>query len=323
MKNIRIYRFLWKAVGEDQQLLAKCAKRTRNIFAISGLFFLVFFIIGVFAYRFVFNGVFKIPAVSWILALIWTTIIFTIYKLNLSTFSADRPTYNAGYIISLLVRLIFMALIGLTLIKPLEAMIFSDLMNDQLTRVSQEKMVRSIDVSNRYFSVEIGKLDRELSSLKQQLTAGRISIQAESMAVLEKKRDHLTSERSAIRKETELLFQPSELFFLGLLELNKHHPWLWLLSLLLLVFFLSPLLLKFTISPQSIYTRDKLSVQKKMILEEYEGFKISYPELFERIQTVQIVWEENYEDAPFNKIKKRRNYHLGKEDEYLKGIHGL
>ena len=323
MKSIRIYRFLWKVVGEDHQLLIECDKRTRNIFAISGLLFFIFLVICVLAYRFVFNGIFKIPIVSWVLALIWTAIIFNIYKLNLSTFSADRPNYNGGYIMSLFVRLIFMALIGGTLIKPLEAWVFNDLMNNGLARVSSEKMARSMDVSDRYFLAEIGMVEHELSSLEEQVAAGRISIQEEAFAALEAKKKQLATEQSAIRKETDLLFQPSELFFLGLLELNKNHPWLWLLSLFLLALFLSPLLLKFSISPQSTYTRDKLLVQKQMIRDEYDRFKMFYPELFVGVCDAQIIWEENYEDAPFNKKRKRKDYHLGKENEYLKWIHGL
>lgn len=323
MKSIRIYRFLWKVVGEDHQLLIPCDKRTRNIFAISGLLFLIFLVIGVLAYRFVFNGIFKIPTVSWVLALIWAAIIFNIYKLNLSTFSADRPNYNGGYIMSLFVRLIFMALIGITLVKPLEAWVFYDLMNDGLARVSSEKMARSIDVSDRYFSAEIGIVEHELSSLEEQVAAGRISIQEEAFAALEAKKKQLATEQSAMRKETDLLFQPSELFFLGLLELNRNHPWLWLLSLFLLTLFLSPLLLKFSISPQSTYTRDKLLVQKRMILEEYDRFRKLYPELFHRVGHTEIIWEENYTDAPFNKKRQRKDYHLGEENEYLKQIHGL
>ncbi|MHA7831842.1 MAG: DUF4407 domain-containing protein [Flagellimonas sp.] len=323
MKSIRIYRFLWKVVGEDHQLLIACDKRTRNIFAISGLLFLIFLVIGVLAYRFVFNGIFKIPTISWVLALIWTAIIFNIYKLNLSTFSADRPNYNGGYIMSLFVRLIFMALIGVTLIKPLEAWVFNDFMNAGLARVSSEKMARSMDVSDRYFSAEIGIVEQELSSLEEQVAAGRISIQEEAFATLEAKKKQLAMEQSVMRKETDLLFQPSELFFLGLLELNGNHPWLWLLSLFLLTLFLLPLLLKFSISPQSTYTRDKLSVQKRMILEEYNRFRKLYPELFHRVGHTEIIWEENYTDAPFNKKRQRKDYHLGEENEYLKQIHGL
>lgn len=323
MKRTRIYRFLWKLVGEDHQLLIACDKKTRDIFAISGLLFFMFIVIGVLAYRFVFNGIFKIPIVSWVLALIWTAIIFNIYKLNLSTFSSDRPNYNGGYIISLLVRLILMALIGVTLIKPLEAWVFNDLMNDGLARVSSEKLTRSIDVSDRYFSTEIGIVEHDLSSLEEQVAAGRISIQEQAFAALEAKKKQLATEQSAMRKETNLLFQPSELFFLGLLELNRNHPWLWLLSLFLLALFLSPLLLKFSISPQSIYTRDKLLVQKRMIQEEYDRFKMFYPEFFDRVGHAEIIWEENYVDAPFNKKRKQKDFHLGKENEYLKQIHGL
>lgn len=323
MKTVRIYRFLWKVVGEDHQLLITCDKRTRNIFAISGLLFVVFFTIGVLAYRFVFNGIFKIPTVSWLLALIWAAIIFNIYKLNLSTFSADKPHYNGGYIMSLFVRVIFMALIGITLIKPLEAFIFNDLMNHELARVSSEKMVRSRDESDSYFTTEIGIVEQQLSLLEQQVMAGRISIHREAFEALATKKEHLAIEQSAMREETNLLFQPSELFFLGLLELNGNHPWLWLLSLFLLALFLSPLLLKFSISPQSSYTKDKLSVQRQMIREEYNRFKMFYPELFDSVGHDEIIWEENYEDAPFNKLRKRKDYHLGKENEYLKRIHGL
>ncbi len=317
------YRFLWKVVGEDEQILDHCGKKTQAVFAISGFLFLLLFLIGILSYRYVFNGIFKIPTFSWLLAFIWTIIIFNIYKLNLSTLSANKPKYMAGYIISLLIRIVFMVLIGITLIKPLEALIFNKSLSKGLSKVIAKKIENSSRKSDTYFDAEIASLEEELSQLYRHANEGRISIGNEKFNFLNEKKQMLLDEKGKTLSETQDLFNPSNLFFIGLLVFNKENPWIWFFTLSFLVIFLLPLFLKFSVSPRGIYVNDRIALQKQIILEEYGEFKLLYSEIFGNSNKSQIVWEENYEDAPFNTKRKRHIIKLSKESDFLKQIHGL
>ena len=323
MRPNSTYRFLWKVVGEDEQILNRCGKKTQVVFAISGSIFLLLFFIGVLSYRYVFNGIFKIPTISWFLALIWTTSIFNIYKLNLSTLSANKPKYSAGYVISLLIRIVFMVLIGLTLFKPLEAYVLNKALSIELSKVIAEKIENNTSKSDVYFDTEIASVEEELSQLSRQTDEGRISMANIKFNFLNEKKLRLLDEKSKTLSETQNLFNPSNLFFIGLLVFNKENPWIWLLTLSFLAIFLLPLFLKFSVSPRGKYVEDIITLQKQIILEEYDKFKFLYPKTFENLGKSKIVWEENYEDPPFNTQRKPNIIRLGKESDFLNQIHGL
>jgi len=317
------YRFLWKVIGEDEQILGNCDKKTQSVFAISGFLFSLFFIVGIVSYRFIFNGIFKIPAISWPLALIWALIIFNIYRLNLSTLSANKPSYSFGYIVSLATRIAFMVLIGITLIKPFEAFIFNKSLSKRLTEVAMEKIEIDRGKYKTYFDLEIRNVENELTKLKQQLNQGRILTEGADFNFLNEKKLLLLKERDKTIAETQELFKQSNLFFIGLLVFNKENPWIWLLTISFLGAFLLPLFLKFSISPGGTYVKDSIDLHNRIILEEYEKFKDLYPKAFVGFDGSQIKWEENYEDSPFNTERKQDKTLLGKEVEFLNQIHEL
>ncbi|WP_127139399.1 DUF4407 domain-containing protein [Flagellimonas oceanensis] len=316
------YRFLWKVIGEDAQILRNCERKTQAVFALSGFLFSLFFIIGILSYRFIFNGIFKIPAISWPLALIWALIIFNIYRLNLSTLSANKPSYSFGYIVSLATRIVFMVLMGITLIKPFEAFIFNKSVSNGLTEVAMEKIEIDRGKYKTYFDIEIRNVENELTRLEQQLDYGRILTDGESFNFLNEKKLKLLNERDKTLAEAEELFTPTNLFFIGLLMFNKENPWIWLLTLGFLVAFLLPLFLKFSISPRGKYVKDSIDLQNRIILEEYEKFKDLYPVAFVGLDGSQVNWEENYEDSPFNTQRRQDKTQLGNEVEFLNQIHG-
>ncbi len=323
MRLDRTYSFLWKVVGEDGQILNRCGNKTQTVFAISGFIFLLLSLVGILSYRYVFNGIFKIPTFSWPLAFIWTIIIFNIYRLNLSTLSAYKPKYNVGYIFSLFIRVFFMILIGITLIKPMEAYIFNKLLSEELSKVIVVKIQNSSKESLEFFNSEIAILEEELSQIRQHVNEGRISMGNEKLNFLKEKKLKLLDEKGKTLSETQDLFKPSNMFFIGLLVFNRENPWIWFYSLSSLLIFLLPLFLKFSVSPNSRFAINKTDLQKQIILEEYGKFKLVYPKIFKISSKSQIVWEENYEDAPFNTKRKRPMINLGQENDFLKQIYGL
>ncbi len=58
------------------------------------------------------------------ISLFISLMLFNIYRLNLITLTPNRLKYDYGYLISLLVRIVFLVLIGLSISKPLETLLF-------------------------------------------------------------------------------------------------------------------------------------------------------------------------------------------------------
>lgn len=323
MKPNKTIRFLWKIIGEDEQILSFCEKNTKNGFILSGFLFFFFFLLSIFSFHYVFNGIFEIPILSWPIAVVWSLILFNIYRLNLSTLSTDKPTYNLGYYISLVLRVLFMILIGITFIKPLEVKIFEDFLTPALNELRTEEITSNQTKITAYFNKEINAVKEELKNLNLQIQENRITLGRNQVLLLENKRDTLIYEKESILSETENLFQTSNFFFNGILIFNKKYPLVWLISVLLLILFLLPLLLKFVIGQNSTYSKQRFQLQRSMILKDYDNFKLKYPQSFKDIPIERIVWVEKYEDPPFNTKRIIIQENFGKQKDFINQIYGV
>src|SRR5690606_21537130 len=120
----------------------------------------------------------------------------------LSTLSANKPAYSLGYIVSLATRIFFMVLMGITLIKPLEAFIFNKSVSNGLRDVAKEKIDMDQGKSKAYYDTEIKNVENELTKLKEQLDEGRILTEGADFNFLNEKKLMLLKERDKTIAET-------------------------------------------------------------------------------------------------------------------------
>ncbi len=216
-----------------------------------------------------------------------------------------------------------MILIGITFVKPLEVKIFEGLLTPGLNEFRTEKIISNQTKITVYFNKEINAVKEELKDLNVQIQENRISLDRNQILLLENKRDTLIHEKETILSETEKVFQTSNFFFNGLLIFNKKYPLVWLMSVLLLILFLLPLLLKFVTAQNSAYARQRFQLQRSIILKDYDNFKLKYPQSFKGIPIELIVWEEKYEDPPFNTKRIVIQENFGKEKNFIDQIYGV
>jgi hypothetical protein len=323
MQPNRIFCIFWKLIGEDEQILRLCNKSTRHYLVFSGFIFFLFFLLSIYSFHYVFNGIFEIPLLSWPIAIVWSLIVFNIYRLNLSTLSADKPAYSLGYFMSLVIRLLFMVLIGMTFIKPLEIKIFEALLTPELNKFRAIKIKDNQAKITSYFDKEINVVREELKYLGKQIQENRIILGKDQILLLETKKNSLIQEKKTILLKTKNVFHASNFFFNGILIFNKKYPLVWLLSFILLFLFLLPLVLKFAMAPNSEYVKQRFQLQHLMILEDYDQFKLRYPKSFKDFPSDIITWEEKYEDPPFNTTRKVIENKYGNEKDFLNHIYGV
>lgn len=107
---------------------------------------------------------------------------------------------------------------------------------------------------------------------------------------------------------------------LSLRDINKNIPWIWVFTIFLLLIFISPFLLKFSIKPTSQYVLEKRTIEKKIILEDYQRFKDVYKSIFFRDYNLPIEFKENYLDPPFNTIPIVIKKKLGTNEDFLNSL---
>lgn len=316
------YYLLWKFSGEDRQILKDCSKGIQLRFALSGLIIFSLFISGVISYHHTFFQIFNTPNLSWVLGVLFSLMIFNIYKLNLITISTNPIKKGLGYFISLCCRICFMLLLGLTIIKPIETLILKRTLDLEIAYLKVEEINKAISKTAAHFDDALATHNQDVKILNEQLASGRIQIDRDKLDQIEINKQRLINDKKTLIEETERRIDESPHYIRGLLLLNTKFSWVWYITIGFLFLFLLPLFLKHFISRSSSYAKNKAFLDKEIILDEYKKLKNQYPLLIEQIIGEPIAMEEQYEDPPFNLIPKSIVRNTGNEEDFLKHLYG-
>lgn len=317
-----LYYFFWKVSGEDPQTLKYSQKQIKVRFLCSGILVFILFWLSVISYHHAFNKLFKIPVMSWVIGLVFTMMIINIYRLNIITLTAKKLKYSLGYFVSLSIRVLFIILISLTVIKPLETIILDKVVSSEVQEYKAIEIEKSLNKTALYYDKEIKNTRKELEELQEKIRENRIVDSEAKEDYLLKKLDFLNNDKTLQIKETKRLLNESPYFIRSMILINEKHSQIWFLSFLLIILFLTPFILKFTTSPSGFYNRKRLIIQEKIIEEEYQLFKNFYQEAFNISIAEALEVIENHEDPPFNTIKIKDERIIGLETDFIKHLYG-
>jgi hypothetical protein len=112
-------------------------------------------------------------------------------------------------------------------------------------------------------------------------------------------------------------------FISSIRTLNSEYPAIWIFTFFIVILVAIPFLLKFTINPTNQYSRSRIILNKKIVENDYSIFKKNYSKIFEKSIGEKLEVIENYEDPPFNTIKKKDKRKIGTEKEFLNHLYGI
>lgn len=249
------------------------------------------------------------------ISLFFAWMICNIYLVLLTTLSKNglpHITSKGGSSISLIVRLLFLIIIGLIVAKPFEVKLFSSQLDKNL-EIFKKELINSTE-----FSL-IHKYDQEIIHLRKELFNS--SAVYSSQSIHEKINETEEKKEQELKKIDELLNNSS--FFLQRLKfLYAYYPQSWGITLIVIFIFLLPAGIKYYISETTSYYARKTSIEKNMILEDYADFKQNYADLFFRETGKSISFDEQFEDPPFNTVHKSDKRNFETEKDFLNIIYG-
>jgi hypothetical protein len=112
-------------------------------------------------------------------------------------------------------------------------------------------------------------------------------------------------------------------FISSIKTLNSEYPAIWIFTFFIVILVAIPFLLKFTINPTNQYSRSRIILNKRIVENDYSIFKKNYSKIFEKSIGEKLEVIENYEDPPFNTIKKKDKRKIGTEKEFLNHLYGI
>jgi hypothetical protein len=114
----------------------------------------------------------------------------------------------------------------------------------------------------------------------------------------------------------KFVYQESNLFLEHMKMLNLHQPWIWGITLIIISFFLLPIILRAELRKRKEYYSRKRIIDKALVEDFYSNtqsyINTIYGNLYKQYKDKKMVYrvhEEKYLDPPFNtKLKTGRSY---------------
>lgn len=105
-------------------------------------------------------------------------------------------------------------------------------------------------------------------------------------------------------KKLDIVLASSNFYIRKIQIINTKIPSSWLLTILVIGIFVSPILLKYRIRNSSNFYDIKEKIERKKVKQDYENFKNNYSEIFSQKYSLKVAFYESCIDPPFNLLKK-------------------
>jgi hypothetical protein len=211
--------------------------------------------------------------------------------------------------ISISLRIAFIAVFAMIVSKPLELLLFSPLLeNDIVIHKQNEYKVGEAVVKSLY--------DKSFIELERLIQLGDYS----AASILATKKTERVETLLKLQKQIEA----SDYYLQQIRILNSKYLFTWLFTLIL---FLAPVYLKYLMEEENEFYQKKKKIETQIVLDEYASFRLRYkafwkgffqdlevrpPNKNERMNVVLAeIIQKNYEfevvfeDPPFNTIRKK------------------
>lgn len=307
---MKLRKFFWTLSGDDRNVIAKCNKSTRSRFTGIGVLVAAIFSLCFMSCFFAFTGLLQNLWIGIVIGLFFAWMITNIYLFLLYTLSKTGFPYipnKTARFISVSIRLIFIAFISIIVSKPIESLIFSRQLTQDIQIFKQEKIKRYTQLTNEY-------LDKEISEYKKLLRGSNDEFYLRLIEDREKKKLILTS-------SMERLVRKSNYYIQGIVILNKKYPLSWSITVFVLILFIIPTYLKIFIHKDNIFYKTKHYVESHLVKYEYELFKEKYNKIFNHKYGLDLYYDEHFSDAPFNTQRKDKKREFLKEDDLLDSLY--
>lgn len=315
---MRVKKALIILSGDDFSIIQKCSKGRQNWFAAIGAFVALIFIYCFVSSYFAFTKLFNTYFIGLFLAIFFALMITNIYLLILYTLSKNvlpsKKSFSGG-LFSKCVRVGFMCLIALIVSKPMELLVYSSSINQDLARYKAEKIRRYITITEEFYQAEKSELEKEID--KYSRIPGGVGM--DSVKLLQDKLQQAEEQKNLHIRNMQDKVSKSSYFILSISILNNNYPWCWVLSLLSILIFLGPAILKFLVSGN--FYQIKKKVETTIILEEYAKFKNTYSQLLRKYSRQPISFYELYADPPFNTRRKLDNRVFSSEKDLISDLY--
>lgn len=320
---MNLSRILCTFSGDDYSIISQCKDKTIQYrFMVIGGFVTAIFALCFISCYFTFTKLIQNYYIGLPIGLFFSYMITNIYLLLLYTLSKNSfpcKTDKAAQLFSISIRVIFICFIAIVVSKPLETMLYSSDLENEIAIYKQEQISKYKQSTTEYFNEETTSLKLIIEKQKLLYTNAETSQIENYKKLLEKKE---LQKDELITSMTNLV-NNSNYYIQSIVILNSKYRACWLYTFFTMFIFLFPAYLKNFLGEQSFYYETKRSIENRLVKEEYASFKARYNLLFQEYFNRNIQFSEPFIDPPFNTIRKKDEREFLKEDDLISDLYNV
>ncbi len=316
-------------LGAEYEIMKRSESGVLVKFYLSAIALLAILTISILSIFYAMKVLFNMLHIEVLMAGFVSLLFVFIYVFMLNTFSKEetkttgqetgQPIQQRRPGISDLVRITFIILMAFLISKPIEVFLFQ---KSLVAKVSNHKQA----LLKKYQAkvLVLNKPDRDhltsiINAYKNQQNIYNSSTLHTLVAnetqklnsLLKKEGDMIAIAANKINESSFFIYQCQLVSGIGLA---------WAICALVISLFLLPFILIYTISPDDAYYRFKRMSESRIILEEYRTFLEKYSLLFQRKYQLNISHFSDFEDPPFNKVRKVKDQYQVQDDFFKKYV---
>jgi hypothetical protein len=258
---------------------------------------------GLYAFMQIFNSMF----VAFYLSLFFSFTITNIYLLLLYTLAKNTlphiPNLRAAFL-SRGIRIGFVCFISIIVSKPIETLIYSYKLDDDIDEFKARTILASQDSIIFHTNAKVSEINTLIfSGTEKTLIADSLN------RVKDEKIANVTR-----------LVQGSNYFLQRIIFLHSRHQTCWLFTIIIILIFLSPIYFKYLIVDSRYYDLKK-EIEMRTVTVHYYAFKRSYSSDFFKLTGKTVEFSEPFIDPPFNTKRKTDDRVFQKEEELISELY--
>ncbi|TKC12763.1 DUF4407 domain-containing protein [Pedobacter polaris] len=308
-------------IGIDYPILEKSEHDNLPKFYLAGFLVLGILAISFCSVFYAFDLMFDMWHAEILLSSFFSLMFFTIYIFLIQTFSKEvfPAKYRLKFFnLSNLTRLGFVLMIGFLLAQPIKIFMVRHQLDNDLEGYKEQLYLKFCNVNKNLYSTDLNKLFNDKSKYQAMPQSETLD---DEIAKIDINIDVINNQIDLANNKAKASILSSN-FFIKRIELASKYSKTTVIVILVLILFLTPIFLIYSISGTSRYYALKKENDKKLVVNEYLNFKAKYTSLFERkYQLSNVHFHEPFLDPPFNTTRNPLPDYLSQED-FFKNLIG-
>jgi amino acid transporter len=294
-----------RLVGAEYDLLSKAGTNVLAKFYLSSILILLILIISLLAIHYAIDLLFHVEAIELFLSTFFSLLFVFIYIFLLNTFTKkDVDTTNRYLKLSNIVRVGFVIFMAFMISKPVEIFLFRDSLGNEIELYKAKIFAKHQAKIDDMHSKDLANAIKDAAFFQNVLDSSALSPYNLKIRIRQLNDDKQRSIASVKEK-----LDHSSFFIFRVQQLAQKHKESYLVCFGIIILFLLPGFIIYSISKDDAYYKLKTEYENKLILQTYAAFQNEYRKLSLQKFGFETEFYTVYEDPPFNTKRKSDNHY--------------